>query len=293
MTKIAFIGFGEAGGLLTDGLRSAGADVATTYDILIHDPAKAAAHKNKAASKGVTAMKDAHDAVVNADIVFSAVTSKEIQVAAENVAPHLQPGQIYLDINSASPKAKREAAKAVEANGAHFVEAAVMDLVPPHGHKVPMLLAGKKAEQTAEMLSPFGMNVTAIGMDIGAASSVKMVRSVFMKGFSAVFLESLYAASRLNAEDAVLESLQTTFPELNWQELANYYTERLIQHGKRQSEEMLSVAETLEELDVEPITAVASAKRLGWLADMELDKLAGNLPEGYNALLTLMGEKDK
>ena len=293
MTKIAFIGFGEAGGLLADGLLAAGADVRAAYDILIHHADEAPAHRDKCTAKGVIAAESSEDAIAGAELVFSAVTSKEILAAAENAAPHLQAGQAYLDINSASPAAKKKAAVLIEANGAHFVEAAIMDLVPPHGHKVPMLFAGEKAPQAADQLSSFGMNVRVIGKDIGKASSVKMVRSVFMKGFSAVFLESLFAASKLNAEDAVIDSLQMTFPELNWKEMGDYYTARLIQHAKRQSEEMHSVAETLQELGVEPITAMASAKRLGWLADLKLDELSADLPEGYNALLKLMGEAEQ
>ncbi|MBT7955194.1 MAG: NAD(P)-dependent oxidoreductase [Rhodospirillaceae bacterium] len=290
MTKIAFIGFGEAAGLLTDGLAEAGADVAATFDILINNPDKAIAHKEKAGSKGVLAAKDAEQAVQAADIIISAVTSKEILIAAKNVAPHLTASQIYMDINSASPDAKQEAAKVIEASGADFVEAAVMDLVPPHGHKVPMLLAGAKAETLAETLSTYGMNVKAIGSEIGNASSVKMVRSVFMKGFSAILLESLVAAHKLNAADAVLDSLQVTYPQMNWHELAGKSMSRLIQHAKRQSEEMSSVAATLEELGVEPITAKATGARLGWLADLELAKASDSLPETYDEFLKILDQ---
>ena len=139
MTRIAFIGFGEAAGLLTDGLVEAGATVSATYDILIHDPAKAEAHKIKARNKGVVAASSAAQAVANADIVISAVVTAETLVAVKNTAPHLRQGQIYVDINSSSPAVKKQAAEIVEDAGADFVEAAVMDLVPPHGHKVPML----------------------------------------------------------------------------------------------------------------------------------------------------------
>ena len=288
MTKFAFIGFGEAAGLLTDGLAEAGAEVTATYDILIDNPDKAAAHKEKAGSKGVIAAEDAEQAVKKAGIVVSAVTSKEILVAAKNVAPHLTSGQIYMDINSASPHAKCEAAQVIEASGADFVEAAVMDLVLPHGHKVPMLLAGVKAETLAVTLNTYGMNVTAIGDKIGNASSVKMVRSIFMKGFSAILLESLIAANKLNAADAVLESLQVTYPDLNWKELASKSMSRLIKHSKRQSEEMSSVAATLEELGIEPMTAKATGARLGWLADLELDEALDSLPETYNEFLKIL-----
>lgn len=290
MTKIAFIGFGEAAGLLTDGLTQAGADVAATYDILIDNPEKTEAHKAKADSKGVAAAANAEQAVAEADIIISAVVSKEILVAAKNVAAYLKAGQIYMDINSASPTAKREAAEIIEASGADFVEAAVMDLVPPHGHKVPMLLAGSKAAELADTLSSYGMNVKAIGEKIGNASSVKMVRSVFMKGFSAILLESLIAARKLNAEDAVLESLQITYPEFNWKEFASTSMSRLIKHAKRQPEEMHFVAVTLEELGIEPITANATGARLGWLADMELDEFLDELPDNYGKFLEIVDE---
>ena len=282
MTKIAFIGFGEAAGLLTDGLTQAGADVAATYDILIDNPEKTEAHKAKADSKGVAAAANAEQAVAEADIIISAVVLKEILVAAKNVAAYLKAGQIYMDINSASPTAKREAAEIIEASGADFV--------PPHGHKVPMLLAGSKAAELADTLSSYGMNVKAIGEKIGNASSVKMVRSVFMKGFSAILLESLIAARKLNAEDAVLESLQITYPEFNWKEFASTSMSRLIKHAKRQSEEMHSVAVTLEELGIEPITANATGARLGWLADMELDEFLDELPDNYGKFLEIVDE---
>ena len=156
-----------------------------------------------------------------------------------------------------------------------------------------MLLAGPRAAWAADTLTPFGMNVTAIGDEIGNASSVKMVRSVFMKGFAAILLESLYAARKLSAEDTVLDSLQVTFPGINWKELADYYGPRLIRHAKRQSEEMLSVAETLEELVVEPITVLASAKRLGWLGDMGLERELNELPKCYSDFLDILIEQDR
>lgn len=288
MTRVAFIGFGEAGGLIAEGLRGAGADVRSAYDILIDDGRLGPALADRARALGITATRTAADAVDGADIIVSAVTCEEIAAAAASVASALRAGQIYLDINSASPKAKREAAGVIEPSGAAFVEAAVMDLVPPHGHEVPMLLAGARAHDTQELLRPYGMNVTAIGDTIGQASAVKMVRSVFMKGFSAILLECLMAAAKLGAEKPVLDSLQTSYPELDWHDLADRSTTRLVQHAKRQSAEMLSVAETLEELGIEPITALATAKRLGWFADQDLGQRSETAPASYADVLKLL-----
>ena len=43
-------------------------------------------------------------------------------------------------------------ADVIEAAGGNMVEAAVMDMVPPHAHKVPLLLAGPRAGDAAEAL---------------------------------------------------------------------------------------------------------------------------------------------
>ena len=170
MTTIAFIGLGEAGGLLARGLIASGAEVRAAYDILIHDPVKRNAYLAKTQEIGLAAAEEPAAAVRGVEVVISAVTSDQMVVAAKAVAPHLQPGQFYLDINSASPGMKRAAAALVGARGADFVEAAVMDLVPPHGHTVPMLRAGAKAEPLAAILARFGMNTRALGTTIGDAS---------------------------------------------------------------------------------------------------------------------------
>lgn len=291
ITKFAFIGFGEAGGLIAKGLRESGAEIAALYDILIHEPGKEQALRHKAGAIGITVAADEAQAVIDADIILSAVVSSQMVTAARNVAPHLKPGQIYLDINSTSPMAKQEAAGVIERSGADYVEAAVMDLVPPHGHKVPMFLAGKAAARLAPILNGFGMKTEAIGEAIGTASTIKMVRSVFLKGFSAILLESLVAASKVGAEEKVLDSLQVTFPQIDWRQMSDYYALRLIKHAKRQASEMHEVAETLDFLGLEPLTALATAKRLEWLAEFELQD--GPAIDGYPALLAALAQTSR
>lgn len=290
MTNFAFIGFGEAGGLLAKGLIAAGATVSATYDVLIGATSeKSRALIEKATQMGVRTEAHPQNAIKNADIVISAVVSNEMVNAARRVAPYLAKDQIYFDINSASPMAKKEACVAVENAGGHFVEAAVMDLVPPHGHKVPMLLAGKRAKQVEPVLQSYGMNVRAIGETIGVASTIKMVRSVFLKGFSAILLESLVAAGKVGAEEEVINSLQVTFPQLDWHKLSDYYANRLVKHARRQAAEMHEVAETLEYLKLEPLMATATAKRLEWLADRNLDDGHCKMPDTYKELLSELG----
>ena len=54
-----------------------------------------------------------------------AVADSLVAVAQE-AAAFLRPGTIFLDLNSASPGTKQQAATLIEAAGGHYVEAGVM-----------------------------------------------------------------------------------------------------------------------------------------------------------------------
>ena len=276
-TTFAFIGFGEATQHISRGLQGQGAQMAGAYDILFDMP-EAGGEKGDAvraalAERRIPAAATNADAIRGADIVVSAVTAKQVAAAAEATAPHMKAGQIFLDINSASPGAKREAAKAVAASGADYVEAAVMSNVPPHGHKVPMFLAGTKAEAAAALMTPFGMDVTVVGPEIGQASSIKMIRSVMVKGLEALFVESLTAAHRAGVVDKVIESLGESFPGMDWRGKAGYHLGRVALHAARRADEMEEVAETLRDIGIPPTMAEATARRLRMCADMGLREM--------------------
>lgn len=276
-TTFAFIGFGEAAQHISLGLQGAGAKMAGAYDILFDMPdaggAKGAAVRAALAARNIPAAATNADAIRDADIVVSAVTAKQVAAAAEATAPHMTPGQIFLDINSASPGAKRAAAKSVTAAGADYVEAAVMSNVPPHGHRVPMFLAGKKADAAAALMAPFGMDVTAVGPEIGQASSIKMIRSVMVKGLEALFVESLTAAHRAGVVDKVIESLGESFPGMDWRGKAGYHLGRVALHAARRADEMEEVAETLRDIGIPPTMAEATARQLRMCADMGLREM--------------------
>lgn len=283
-TKFAFIGFGEAARHISRGLQGEGAAASGAYDILFDMPdaggAKGEAVRAALAERNIPAAATHAGAVAGADIVVSAVTAKQVVAAAEATAPHLKPGQIYLDINSASPGAKRAAAAFVTAAGADYVEAAVMSNVPPHGHRVPMFLAGARADRAAALMTPFGMDVEVVGAEIGQASSIKMIRSVMVKGLEALFVESLTAAHRAGVVDKVIESLGESFPGMDWRGKAGYHLGRVALHAERRADEMEEVAETLRDIGIPPTMAEAAAKQLRMCAEMGLrDMFADDAPD--------------
>jgi 3-hydroxyisobutyrate dehydrogenase-like beta-hydroxyacid dehydrogenase len=265
--RIAIIGFGEAGGIFGLDFAERGLEVSIT-DILLRERECREAMLQKAQRANVSAHDSLQAAVRDADLVISAITSSASTDAAGEAAEFLSAGQIYLDINSVSPEKKREIARVIETSNARFVEAAVMAPVPPQRLKVPMLLGGAWAAEAAEMLSSIGMSAKAVSDRIGVASAIKMCRSVLMKGLEALTVECLFAARRYGAEEEVLASLAASYPEMGWtNELPNYLVSRVAQHGRRRAAEMREVAETLNDVQLEPCMALATAERQNWLVD--------------------------
>jgi len=268
MQRIAFIGFGEAGGIL--GAELAKVCEVCAYDILVATPASATL-RTKAESAHVLLNDTLDGAIKDVDMVVSAVTASAARDVALDVAKIIKPGQLFLDINSVSPETKRDNARIIESAGARYVEAAVMAPIPPQRAKVPMLLGGQDAKSVAERLRLLGMNTTAVSEQIGVASAIKMCRSIMIKGIEALTVESMLAARRYGAEDAVLASLHATFPSLGFNaDFPDYLISRVAEHGRRRAAEMREVARTLEDVRIQPLMAAATAKRQDELIDAML-----------------------
>ena len=259
--QIAIVGFGEVGGIFGNDLAKQGIKV-SVFDILFASSGDRPHMLAKAENCGVTAAENLRDCLAHADLVISAVTASSALEVATQAGPMLRSGQIFLDLNSISPDTKRKLASRIEPGKAQFVEAAVMAGVPVPRLKVPMLLGGPHAVEAAERLRSIGMNATALSDQIGVASAVKMCRSVIMKGLEALAVECLFAARQYGAEDAVLQSLDATFPGLGWTDhMPDYLIGRVAQHGRRRAVEMREVAHALKAVGIEPTMALATARR--------------------------------
>jgi 3-hydroxyisobutyrate dehydrogenase-like beta-hydroxyacid dehydrogenase len=267
--RIGLVGFGEVGGIFGRDLAKQGVRV-SVYDILFHSPESRAAMLQLAQECGVEARESLAECIRDAELIISAVTASSSVDVATEASRILRPGQIFLDINSVSPNTKRADAAQIEPSGAQFVESAVMAPVPPYRLKAPMLLGGRYASELAPHLAVFGMDATPVSEKIGVASAIKMCRSVMIKGIEALAVECLFAARRYGADQAVLASLEVTYPEMGWREkLPNYLVSRVAEHGRRRAAEMREVAEALRDVGIDPLMAEATAERQeGLVAEM-------------------------
>jgi 3-hydroxyisobutyrate dehydrogenase-like beta-hydroxyacid dehydrogenase len=279
--QIALIGFGEVGGIFGHDFAAAGLGV-SAFDILLNVEQSRTTMLAKAKKAKVHACDTLEEAVRGADLVISAVTASSATDVANSAAPFLRAGQIYLDINSASPDTKRSIARALNDSLTIFIEAAVMAAVSPQRLKVPMLLGGPGATTAAVRLQAIGMNVKPISDRVGVASAIKMCRSIIIKGLEAITVESMFTARRYGAEKQVLESLAATYPGMGWDgELPDYLISRVAEHGKRRAAEMREAAQAVADAGLKPLTALATAERQDWLAQA-IAEFSLAVPEGEN-----------
>ena len=289
--RIAFIGFGEAGQTISRGLVAEAAKPAIrAYDILFGQPAGAPLEAS-ARSLGVGIARNHADAVRGADLVFLAVTASSSLEAARSCLPGLAKGQLFLDVNSVSPKRKIETAALVAPTGAAYVDVAVMAPAAPYLHKVPCLIGGPGAAALAPRAAALGMKMELVASEVGQASAIKMFRSVVVKGLEALLVESMTASAEYGVEDRVLASLQETWPGIDWQKLAGYMIERVVSHGKRRAAEMREVSETLRSIGMEPTMASATATRQQWIVDLGVkERLEGTKTEDRAELVRAIRE---
>lgn len=231
-SKVALIGNGEAGRAF---------DLAGTwraFDLL--------ADRTRHASLA--------EALATAEVIFSVVTADQALAAAQAASRHLAEGALFLDMNSVAPDTKRAAAQAIEAGGGCYLDVAVMSPVLPKRLATPLLVSGPHAGAALEVLGALGFSqVRAVGSEVGRASTIKMLRSVMVKGIEALTDEMMRAADAADVTHEVLTSLEASERDWDWFERAAYNLDRMAAHGARRAAEMEESANTLAALGIDPV----------------------------------------
>ncbi|NML04866.1 NAD(P)-dependent oxidoreductase [Sphingomonas sp. G-3-2-10] len=276
MNGIAFIGFGEAAQAF------AGHVPARVYDVK-------AERRAEAAGRGVESRDSAADALKGARAILSLVTADQALAVAKDYAASLEPGALWFDMNSVAPDTKREAALAIEAAGGRYVDVAVMSPVYPAQLGVPLLVSGPHAEAGAETLRAIGFSkVRVVPGDVGRASSIKMIRSVMVKGLEALTTECVLAADAAGVLDEVIASLNASWPGTDWAEKTDYNLDRMMIHGLRRSAEMYESSQTLLGLGISPMMTEGT---VNW--QQGIGELGLAAPDGLSAKLEAIKARRK
>jgi len=232
--KIGFLGFGEVASTLSAGLLIEKVSVSTCIE------GRSAKTKKLAEKSGITLYKTNKELAEDSDILISTVTpSQSIKVARE-VGKYVN--GVYVDMNNVSPLTVKEALSYIH-NG-KTVDASIIGSVKK-GPSVHIIASGKFSDEFIK-LNNYGMNISVIGDEIGQASAIKMLRSSFTKGMSALLIETLYSAYKMGIDEEVLNIIAETEGD----HFKDSATSRIISssvHAKRRYDEIEEVIELISE----------------------------------------------
>lgn len=256
---LSLIGFGEAGCALAQGWGRSRAGSIRVYDVKSSQAEHAKEFRSRCGEFGVAGCDSSAEAVSGAKLVLSVVTADQALAAAAEAARHVDPGTIWCDLNSCAPSTKREAAAAIGAAGGIYADVAVMSPVHPRLNMVPLLVSGDCAEEAAARLAELPMSPRVVQGGVGAASTIKLVRSVFVKGLESLMAELSLSAAKAGVEEEVFDSIAKSHPGADWRERARNSLGRMLAHGERRAAEMEEAARMVEELGLPGDMSRASA----------------------------------
>lgn len=287
---IGFIGLGEVGKAYSCGLAQNGTNV-IGYDTLLNDQENLSRFQC-CVDAGVKLANGMEELVVNSDLIIAVTTSHVAIATAQMAKPFLKPGQIYIELNSASPKTKEKIQELLA--GIDVVDGATM--APPGAKKQQtlVLISGARAREVADQLNSLGMNLRFVSETFGSASGIKIVRSIFFKGMEAVLLESMHAAYNMRIEEAVFSSICEYFNNAPIEQSLEAMIRSSAIHAKRRGEEVAGSAEVLEDLDLDNMMSRAAADKLMWMSDIGMKEIFdGYIPNHMEDVLKLMPQRKR
>lgn len=232
--KIGFLGFGEVASTISQALIKNGINVTTSVE------GRSIKTQKLAKKTGVNLCHSYKEVAETSDIVISAVTPSSAVKVANEVGKHVK--GIYVDINNISPKKAKKALSLIE-NG-NTVDASIIGTIKK-GIDANIIVSGPCASEFSK-LNNFGMNIDVIGKQIGQASAIKILRSSFTKGITALLFETLYCAYKMDIDEVVLKYIAKTECE-GFKDSAISRINSTAVHAKRRYEEMDEVISLISE----------------------------------------------
>ncbi|MGI8559445.1 MAG: DUF1932 domain-containing protein [Solirubrobacteraceae bacterium] len=292
MTKIAFVGFGELGSSLAEGLAGSGRHRLRAY--IRGWPKASESYERRLTASGTTPCASLNEAVADAEVVLAAVPATVSLQLAREAAAHLKRDAVYADLATASATDKQAAAEVLGPQGVVYADAAVLGTVAVDGFRVPILVSGPGAAAIRSLLEPDGFRVTEIAGPVGQAALVKLLRSAYLKGRDALIVQTLLAARRYGLKEIVAESLERPGDRLPFDAIATRVLCSVAIHAGRRAHELEQVGEVLREVGIDPALARAGSQTLERIAALRLrDVLGEGRPADPDAVLAAIDELAK
>jgi 3-hydroxyisobutyrate dehydrogenase-like beta-hydroxyacid dehydrogenase len=247
--RIALFGMGEAGSRIGADLAAAGAEVHG------YDPA------DVPTPVGVRRHADPRAAVADVDAVLSLTAAVDAAGALAQALDDIPPSAVYADFCTSGRELKQQLAAVATERNLAFADVALMAVVVGRGLRTPALVSGSGARAAVALLAPLGMPIEHAGDEAGMAATRKLLRSVMIKGMTAVLIEAMLASEAAGLAE---ETWSNIVGQLRGAD--ELFLERLVvgtgPHATRRRHEMEAAADLLAELGVEPLLTSATVESL-------------------------------
>jgi len=279
------LGVGEAALHFAKGWSQAGIRSIAAFSPSGAEAAPGSPVRIRAEEAGIELAQTPRALAERSDVIVALTPGAAALDALRSVRRFLRVEQLYVDASTSSVRSMERAADMLEGR-AGFVDAAIMGTVPLNGLKVPIVASGPDAARFQSLMAPCGMNITVVGEKAGAASAMKLVRSVCMKGIAAVLLESLEAAERYGILNAVAADIAASLDERPFGQTMKRYVCGTAVHAERRVHEMKDCLELLQSLGA---TDRMTRATRSWLEDIRRsglrERFGGREPEAIGPVM--------
>jgi 3-hydroxyisobutyrate dehydrogenase-like beta-hydroxyacid dehydrogenase len=201
VSSIGFIGLGAMGSRIAGRLLDAGHRVYGTN--------RTAAKAQPLVERGLLWLGTPREVAASVDVVFSMVTDDQaleaIAAGEQGLLAGLQPGQVYVDMSTVSPQARRRLAERVRARGADMLDAPVSGSIPQvESGTLAIMVGGERHAFVAvePVLRELGQTVTYIGPS-GQGLLLKLAINISLAVQTLAFSEGLLLAERAGVDSEV------------------------------------------------------------------------------------------
>ncbi len=239
--KITIIGSGQVGLCWAEALTANAA-----HTISLSDPQPPAAAASWSETSGVTIRPEISKWIADQDVVLVCVPGSVLPLVTDALVRHLGAGASVVDMTTAAAQAKQTSAALADAAGIGYIDIAITGAVALSGVRTPLLYAGKPNNAVDEVLRAVGAPVRVLPESVpGDAVTVKLLRSVIMKGLEALAVEALPAARAYG----VLDQLYTVLGDVDRAPFSDLLKSMVATHPAHSVRRHAEVLEAAAQLD--------------------------------------------
>ncbi|MDR0912876.1 MAG: NAD(P)-binding domain-containing protein [Methanobrevibacter sp.] len=254
--KIGFIGFGEVSFTIASILLKNKSKNKANVELYSCSENRSEKTKQLMKSIGIKDLKTIENLFKVVDIIISANSPVSALKIAKTYDKNIK--KIFIDFNNISPETTNKISNII---GNNFIKGSIIGNIKSKEHII--YLSGEKSEKI-EILKDYGLNIKIVGKSPEIASKIKILRSIYTKGVSALLVETLNIAKSMNLEETTLNTIAIGECN-NFKTKAISRKENSLKNAKRKYEEMCEILEYLngfkdnsyEDIDYTMIKSIA------------------------------------